>query len=120
MFTLQLPIPDRRLSPNARSHWWAKSVLTKAGRTAARIEALRVLDGRLPPKWIKARMRVTLFHRTKRTPDPDNFIASLKAYCDGIADAGIVVNDRGLWPERPVFVQVDRLPRIEIEIESEL
>ncbi len=36
-----------------------------------------------------------------RHPDPDNIVASLKAAFDGLQDAGIVANDRSLYPERP-------------------
>jgi len=39
----------------------------------------------------------------KRHPDPDNIISSLKSAFDGLQDAGVVANDRGLWPERPVI-----------------
>ena len=73
----------------------------------------------LPPRWLKAKMSVTLFHPTARTPDPTNLMASLKAYEDGFADAGIVANDRGLWPERPKFERTTRMPRIEITITEE-
>jgi hypothetical protein len=46
-------------------------------------------------------------------------MASLKAAEDGIADAGIIVNDRALWPERPVFDKDAKRPRIEITITRE-
>lgn len=117
--TLQLPIPDPVLSPNAREHWSIKAKATKAARGRAHLEALRVLDGNEAPFWKKARYTATLFTLSGRSRDPDNFNASLKAYIDGIADAGIVSNDRDLWPERPVFFKTDRFPRVEIHIEPE-
>jgi crossover junction endodeoxyribonuclease RusA len=120
MITITLPIPDRRLSPNARVHWAARSKATKAARTMAFVHTCSTWGALTPrPKWPKARMRVTLYHKTKRTPDPANFMATLKAYEDGIADAGIVANDRGLWPERPVYILDCKYPRIEITIEPE-
>lgn len=117
--TLQLPVPVKELSPNARIHWSAKARAVKAARVAARIEAVRVLNGIRAPRWPRAGYCATLFHLTARTPDPDNFNASLKAYLDGIADAGVVSNDRGLWPERPQFCRVERMPRVEITITPE-
>lgn len=117
--SFELPIPDRALSPNARGHWARIAPIIKAHRTTAKIEALRVLEGRVAPRWGRARLNVMLFHLTKRTPDPDNFIASLKPYLDGLADAGIVANDRGLWPERPIFFQCDRLPHVRLTITPE-
>ena len=118
--TFQLTLPDRRLSPNARHHWSVKAPVAKAARAAARREAERVLDGRPAPRWTKAGLRPVVFlGPTNRQPDPDNLLASLKAYIDGLADAGIVVNDRDLWPERPTFIRVTKFPRIEITITPE-
>jgi len=119
--TFELPIPGPALSPNARGHWAVKAAAVKAARAAARGEAVRVLDsaGLRAPRWEKARYRAMLFHVGARTPDPDNFLASLKAYLDGLADVGIVANDRGLWPERPEYRQVAIMPRVEITIEPE-
>ena len=118
--TFQLPLPDRRLSPNARNHWALKARMVKAARGAARLEAVRVLDGRTPPRWGKAKFRPAVFLAPKnRQPDPDNLLASLKSYIDGLADAGIVANDRDLWPERPTFSRVEKFPRIEITITPE-
>lgn len=34
-------------------------------------------------------------------------------------NAGIIANDRGLWPERPVFAKDASNPRIEITITHE-
>lgn len=117
---LQLPIPDPVLSPNAREHWSTKARATKAARGRAKLEAIRVLDRRPKPLWRQARYTATLYTMTGRRRDPDNFIASLKPSLDGIADAGIVRNDRDLWPERPRFERTDRFPRVEIEIVPEL
>lgn len=116
---LQLPIPHRLLSPNARVHWAVKAKLVKSHRQAAKVEAWRVLGGAKPPLWAKARYKATLLTLRASRLDPDNFNAMLKSYLDGIADAGVVANDRGLWPERPEFLKTDKFPRVEIEIEQE-
>lgn len=121
--TFQLPLPDRVLSPNSRNHWAVKSKAVKAARMTARIEARRVLsDARMePPRWKVATMSVVLFLGPRnKQPDPDNIIASLKAYIDGLADAGIVANDKNLWPERPEIRRVERLARVEIKITKSL
>lgn len=118
--TLQLPLPSPVLSPNTRSHWAVKAKAVKAARTAAFLESKRVLEGRTAPRWKKARITAAFFLAGRRkTPDPDNAIAALKAYQDGAADAGIVENDRVLWPGRPSFTFVERMPRVEITIEPE-
>jgi hypothetical protein len=115
--TFQLPLPDRRLSPNARTCRAVKWQAVKAARAAARIEAVRVLEGCPPPRWGKAKLHPAVFLGPRnRQPDPDNLIASLKSYIDGLADAGIVRNDKDLWPARPTFTRVEKFPRIEITI----
>jgi hypothetical protein len=122
--TFQLPIPAKELrtrnTVGSIGGRIVKARFTKAARVAAKLEAVRVLEGRFAPKWPKVAAKVVLFHLGAKTMDPDNFIASLKAYFDGICDAGVVLNDRGLWPERPRFERVDRMPRVEITISPEL
>lgn len=119
LLAFQLPVPPAYLSPNSRCHWSKKAKEVKTAREAAQIEALRVLNGRTAPRFTKARFSAILFHLTKRTPDPDNFIAMLKPYLDGLADAGIVANDRDLWPERPIFLQCNRLPHVRLTVTPE-
>lgn len=117
--TITLPLPASKLSPNARTHWAEKAKLTKASRKAAYFAALEALNLRKPPGWLKARLEVRAFFKTERGRDADNFMASLKSVCDGIADSGIIANDKGLWPERPVFAKDTGNPRIEITITEE-
>lgn len=82
--------PDKRLSPNARTHWALKARLTKAARTAAgwatrasgvRVDGVGAID-----------LHITFNPPDKRNRDMDNLIASCKGMGDGIADA-LGVND---------------------------
>jgi len=122
---ITLPLPARELSPNARVHWAKKSKITKkARRTAFVLATAAVIRALAPschtfPHWKKAKMQIKAYFKTRRFPDPTNFMASLKSYEDGIADAGVVENDRGLWPERPEFFTDKANPRIEITISQE-
>jgi crossover junction endodeoxyribonuclease RusA len=117
--TITLPIPARKLSPNARVHWAERANLTRHARAVAHLAALHALNLRRPPGWLKARLEVKAFFKTRNFPDPDNFIASLKSSIDGIADSGIILDDKALWPERPVFRKDAENPRIEITITKE-
>jgi len=117
-----LPLPSPVLNPNARTHWAVKCKHIKEARTEARKEAHRVLTqaDMEPPKWATARINAVFYLTKNRTaPDPDNAIASLKAYIDGISDAGIVSNDKTLWPERPEFRKTDKMPRVELTVTQE-
>jgi hypothetical protein len=117
--TIVLDLPPRMLSPNARCHWAVKAKHVKKYRMHAWAASLCALRNEQQPKWKKAKLNAKAFFKTKAFPDPSNFMASLKAAEDGIADAGIIVNDRALWPERPVFAKDSRNPRIEITITKE-
>lgn len=116
--TITVAIPPRILSPNSRGHWAKKAKATKATRSAAFWAAKEVLEGP-PPGWMKAACRVHAFFPDARRRDSDNLLATCKAVFDGIADAGIIVNDSALWNDRPVF-NIDRKnPRLEITITQE-
>lgn len=106
-----LGLPDRRLSPNARVCWQAKSRAVKAYRSEAFF-----IGQRFPTRWKAAEAEATFFFRDKRRRDRDNLLASLKAAFDGIAAAGVVEDDADLT-HLPVRVEVDKAnPRVEIKI----
>jgi len=103
-----LPLPARELSANARVHWSVIHRATTNARLVSKIEAMKALAGARPPMWKRARMAVKFYMPHLRN-DPTNLMRSLKAYEDGLQDAGIVANDRGIWPERPEVVKDSRL-----------
>jgi hypothetical protein len=117
--TITVALPPKACDPNARLHWAAKSRGVRACRNAACLAAKAALKGQPGPMWEKASVKVEAFFPTARFPDPDNLIARLKATFDGVADAGVVANDRGLWPERPSIAKDKANPRIVLTITPE-
>lgn len=97
VFTITLDLPPNTLSLNARCHWSKKP--TKRFRTAARDHARAVKPPGLP--WPKATMTVDWYFADKRglAADDDNLVGRTKAVRDGIADAGVVSNDRDIRTE---------------------
>lgn len=91
-FRLQVGRPADALRPNARVHKHEKARATKFARQAAFYDTIQALGTSAPPMWERARLTVRWPYRD----DLDNALASLKATLDGICDAGIVVNDRGI------------------------
>jgi len=91
--TLDLPLPHKSLSPNARVHWAAKSKMTRRYRGFAKLAAMQQLLPCHP--WKSATVRCVFTFPCKRSRDRDNMLSSMKAVFDGIADAGIVLNDSG-------------------------
>ena len=99
--TFTIAIPDKALSPNARVHWAKKAAAAKKARHAARwiaVEAWgRVAPRHDAPKWPAAVLDISAYWKDKRSlRDDDNLIGSLKPHRDGLADAGLVENDKGL------------------------
>jgi len=116
--TIILGIPDRRLSPNVRQHWAALAKAKKKARAEACVlakESMQSQGFREPPMWKYATVHVRAYFTTKRGRDVDNFIASMKGTCDGIAEAGVLENDRGLRWGTVDLEQIDRkYPRVEL------
>lgn len=77
------------ISMNDRGHWRGRAAKLKRVRgdafTAAKIARIPALDG----------FTVELHYapRDKRRRDPENLIATLKPFVDGLIDAGVAVDD---------------------------
>jgi len=115
-----LPLPPSCLSPNrpAGSHGgrMKRARVTSKCRRIAReaIEAERIETC----PWDKIEMQAVFFHKTKVRRDGVNHNAMLKAYQDGMVDAGIAPDDdAGHWTTLPPHFNVDKdCPRVEITI----
>lgn len=125
--TVTIGLPPKQVHSNfrSRSHWPRTKAL-KAYRKEAWAFALDAWVIRRPfslymqtPKWPKVRITAT-FHRKdgRGVMDQDNAIHALKAAVDGLCDAGIIANDRGVeWA--PVVQLIDKVrPRVELLIEE--
>jgi len=116
--TIELSVPTaKEAGQNARLHWVVRHKNTKLLREAAAWYARAALKGQEPPRWKKATVQIHAF--VKRMIDPTNLIDRCKAYFDGFEDAGIVINDRDLWPQRPVIEKDLKNPRIIFTIREE-
>ena len=96
---LRLTCPPRELSPNnlRRVHHMKRASLVKCHRRTVAIEALGGLRGGARPRWVEARVRVTIYHRqASYFLDPDNALAWMKSVFDGLTAAGIFADDRRL------------------------
>lgn len=120
-----VPIPPRELHPNGRPHWAKKAraakVARRQGHDAARLIMFAERMRNWSPLWDRAEISAVFYVKDRRglKQDQDNAVASLKNYCDGIADAGVVVNDRCfVWKSPPVAFEADKIgrPRVEITI----
>ncbi|MCW1922691.1 hypothetical protein OKA05_09010 [Luteolibacter arcticus] len=93
---ITLPIPDRRISPNAstgrgRGAIMRKSRITRRHKTNARLRTLELLGEQYhkPGVSVPAFAGYSLAHyfKTAAFRDDDNADGACKAYRDGIADA---------------------------------
>jgi crossover junction endodeoxyribonuclease RusA len=83
--TIELPYPDRRLSPNAHCHWRIKDAVGKVAKYEARSCCSDQLQfAELPLGNKPLRMTLTFYPPNRRKRDRDNAIASMKYYIDGV------------------------------------
>jgi len=111
-----LPWPDKRLSPNSRTHWKAKMGPKQKARIDASWATIAAegfhdyeapADGPIP-------VRVTFYPPDARRRDDDNAIGALKAARDGIADALDVDDSR--FKSEYHFGAPEKPGRVEVEI----
>lgn len=112
--TISLPLPDRRLSPNARGHWTGLSKAKKKHRELAYLTTKSALQGK--PSPAVSRYRLEFFFKVNRRRDDDNFSAACKAYRDGIADA-LGIDDTDIRQAEAPEMRIDRTnPRLEFHL----
>lgn len=116
--TIAVPIPPRCLSPNGRAHWRAKGPVKRAARIDTQILA-REQMGRGTYKWERATVAIRWYSARQRWPDRDNMVGSLKSHLDGLADAGLIVDDNGLTILPPERLYDKDSPRVELTITQE-
>lgn len=82
--TVTLPFPAKALWPNGRAHWGEKAREFRKHKgwamVAMKAERPALVSGRVS-------VALTVHPKTRNAIDPDNCVASLKAYADGIAQA---------------------------------
>lgn len=115
MLSLTLPIPPSSLSPNARVHRMAKAKATREARRHSFLVARGATGGRRLMVSV-ARTLATFWWPSKRRRDRDNATGMLKAYMDGLTDAGIWVDDSVVTHLPPVMELDPTNPRVEIQI----
>ena len=119
-----LPVPARKLSPNGRTHWRRKAVLTKSARNRARLVTLQALGEHYHARGLPvpafAGYSLAHFFPTAQPRDDDNADAACKAYRDGIADA-LGIDDRQLPKIALSTTAKDSAqPRVEITLHPSL
>ena len=101
------------LTANQRMHWAEKAALTREVRGLVKLLA-RVQVPAL------SKCEVTLYWSPpdRRRRDADNLVATLKACCDGIVDAGIVKDDTPAYMVKrmPVITEPSFPPRMWIVV----
>lgn len=118
--TFSIPLPPKELGQNSRGHWSKKSRATKLYRSIVHKLTLAAMPPGVPERWRKASVKVVAYYPTKRHPDPLNILDRLKAAFDGVQDSGLIMDDKGLWPERPEIYKDANNPRIELTITEEV
>lgn len=115
---IELPLPPKELSPNARVHWARKAKRTRAYRDEAnlRTRAASVHLRKLP--WPRATAHLTFYWPDKRRRDVRNAEHAMKAAYDGIVDAGVIPDDdANTLRHIPTDFELDATnPRVVVEL----
>jgi len=114
---LRFEHPRPPISLNDRLHHMAKAKLTAAMRLEAAEAARRI------PALGKCEVTLTWYVTTKARRDDENPVPSLKAWCDGLVDAGVVEDDTAEFMRKnmPRIVWIDKkthVAHMEIRIEK--
>jgi len=89
-FAINLPWPDKNLSPNARVHWAVKAKATKKARGDAHLMTKAATRGLTFSEYsFQFGVSVTRIYSppNRNRRDKDGCDAATKAYLDGISDA---------------------------------
>lgn len=118
--TIRLDWPYEELSPNYRGHWRKVANAKHVYRHACKVLARAAMDCKTEyPLQAPLRGHLQYVTTAMRGYDSDNLVAWMKAGVDGVADAGIVVNDRDIkdWttdvvkgPSRCVVMTLSEVP----------
>ena len=105
------------ISLNDRLHHMAKAKKTAAMRLEASEAAHRI------PQLGKCEVTLTWFVTTKARRDDENPVPSLKAWCDGLVDAGVVEDDTAFFMKKnmPQIQWIDKktdVAHMELRIEK--
>ena len=97
-----LPLPDRKLSPNNKTkmvHWGTRAKLVRDHReTVATLTMAQLPVEARAAKIERALVQMIVYHPSEGfSMDPDNALAWQKSTLDGIADAGVLGDDRNLF-----------------------
>ena len=90
---IDLPLPPDCLHPNARPNRWGKAKAVASARGTAKLVAMASRP-KSPLKFACYR----LVFRLPRKRDYDGLGAWVKAYIDGIVDAGVLIDDSEFRP----------------------
>jgi hypothetical protein len=116
VLSISLPLPPPELSPNSRIHWRRRAELTKRARSdASAVAMLAMHQSGFPFPWLEVELRTSWYWRDKRSmSDDDNLIGRFKAVRDGIADAGVVSDDRWFRLDCPIQCVDRNAPRLDV------
>lgn len=117
VFEFVTSLPPKELHPNARPHWAAKAKAAKLYRSTVLVDVISALSD-IPSRMGKATLSLHYFVPTAHDHDDDNLAAWFKAGRDGLADAGLVANDKDIRLKEVKFEKDAARPRLVVRLEQ--
>ena len=112
VIVLDLGLPPRKLHPNGRVAWREKATLTKAYRGYAADTTVLAMQKLSMKRPLLTKARIQFIFYVARRQDPDNLLAWMKSGIDGMADAGLLADDRDVAYEPVVQALDPKHPRV--------
>lgn len=122
--TITMPLPPKCLRGNAKPPCSRRGAigLSKAKqkvRGDAYKLAMAAIGRARVPRWSRATVSLRWYaQRSSWLPDEDNAVRSVKHHIDGLADAGVVTNDRDICGWEVVREVDGTRPRVEITVRA--
>lgn len=105
------------LTANQRMSWQQKARVTRVVRNLASFKSREAKLHQLG----RCRVTLTWFVATRARRDADNIVPTLKAMCDGLVDAEVVVDDVPALMDKVmprIVYELGGLPRLELLVEQ--
>ena len=91
MLRIELPLPPKELSPNARVHYQVRAKVTREAREEVMVA---LLEQSRRKQFDRATVTVTFVVPDRRRRDKGNLISSAKAYLDALVGMRVIPDDK--------------------------
>ena len=88
-------VPPEQVRGNSRAHWRTKARRVQEMRESGLAHGLEVISASGDTMWpLRGNLSLSVKATVKRWMDGDNLLIGYKGFIDGLADAGVLMDDK--------------------------